>query len=218
MNGNRNGTEVIPAILTDSADEFVRLVHILERAGVTRVHLDICDGVFVPTRSIAGYTELNRLTTDLKFDVHLMVAEPEQACEPWRGTRADRFIVHVEAVRDFGMLASHAHDCHKQMGAAINPETPLEELERIASMADFAQFMTVHPGAQGRSFVPGVLDRIRTFAANHPGMVIMADGGITPETAPQCVAAGASGLAVGSYIVTDPDPAAALQRLRAVLG
>jgi ribulose-phosphate 3-epimerase len=75
--------------------------------------------------------------------------------------------------------------------------------------------MTVHPGAQGRTFVPEVADRIRTFAANHAGMTIMVDGGITPETAPACVAAGANVLVSGSYIVRDPDPATALVRLHA---
>lgn len=212
----KNGISIIPAILTDDPEEFLRLVHVFERAGVRRVHLDICDGEFVPTRTIQGYPELARLEeTNLKFDVHLMVKDPMQACEPWRGTRAGRFIVHVETVRDFTLLAEHAHSCHKEMGAAINPETPLEKLEAAAADADFVQFMTVHPGAQGRVFVPEVTDRIRTFAANHPGMAIMVDGGITPATAPGCVAAGASALVSGSYVVRDPDPAAALMRLHA---
>jgi len=212
----KNGVSVIPAILTEDPEEFVRLVHIFERAGVHRVHLDICDGEFVPARTILGYPELARLEqTNLKFDVHLMVKNPERACEPWRGTRAGRFIVHVEEVKDFAALAEHAHSCHKEMGAAINPETPLGKLEAVAADADFAQFMTVHPGAQGREFVPAVLDRVRTFAANHPGMMLMADGGITPETAPGCVAAGISALVSGSYVVRNPDPAAALMQLHA---
>lgn len=212
----QNGITIVPAILTDDPEEFLRLVHIFERAGVRRVHLDICDGEFAPARTILGYPELNRLEeTNLKFDVHLMVREPEKACEPWRGTRAGRFIVHVEAAKDFRALAEHAHSCHKEMGAAINPETPLEKLEAVAADADFAQFMTVHPGAQGRTFVPEAAERIRTFAANHPGMTVMVDGGITPATAPQCVAAGASVLVSGSYVVRDSDPAAALLRLHA---
>ena len=209
-----NGTQIIPAILTDSTEEFVRLVHIFERAGVKRVHLDICDGVFVPTRTISGHEEIRRLDTPIEFDVHLMVAEPERACEPWRGTRASRMIVHVETVSDMETLVGHAHGCQKQMGAAINPDTPMAKLEAVAGLTDFVQFMTVYPGAQGRSFVGEVLERIRLFRANHPHMTIMADGGITTATAPECAAAGADALVCGSSIVRDPDPAAALKRLQ----
>ncbi len=205
--------EIVPAILTSDSEELVRLVHGFERAGVRRVHLDICDGGFVPTRTIVGYEEIRRLDSPIEFDVHLMVADPDAACEPWRATRASRVIVHVEAVKDFNAMVSHAHDCKKQLGAAINPETPLERLESVAGMADFVQFMTVHPGAQNRKPVPEVLDRIRLFHANHPHMTIAVDGGITPETAPMCAAAGATVLVSGSYVVKSADPAAALKDL-----
>ena len=206
--------EIVPAILTDSEAEFVRLARVLRDAGVRRIHLDICDGVFVPTKTIAGHEELSRLgMTDVEFDVHLMVADPEHDCEAWRATNARRMIVHVEAVKDFAALAGHSHTCHKELGAAINPETPLERLEEVSSSADFAQFMTVHPGAQGRSFVPAVPDRIRLFHANHPHMTLMVDGGITPDTAPLCAAAGATVLVSGSYIVKSAGPAASIKSL-----
>jgi ribulose-phosphate 3-epimerase len=210
--------DIIPAILTDDPEELVRLLHVFERAGVKRVHLDICDGVFVPFRTITGHEEIRRLNTPIEFDVHFMVTDPENACEPWRGTRADRMIVHVETARDMGMLVEHAHACQKQLGAAINPETPTEQLEAVARLVDFAQFMTVQPGAQGRPFVPEVLERIRLFRANHSKMTIMVDGGITTATAPQCVAAGADVLVCGSTIVRDLDPVAALRRLQESVG
>lgn len=206
--------EIVPAILTDREDEFVRLVTAFRAAGVRRVHLDIADGVFVPMRTIEGHEELKRLgMPDMQFDVHLMVADPDNACEPWRGTPASRVIVHVETVKDFPTLAAHAHDCHKELGAALNPDTPLERLDAVAHTVDFAQFMTVHPGAQGRPFVPEMPDRIRLFSANHPHMTIMVDGGITPDTAPLCAAAGATVLVAGSYVVTSPDIAGALKEL-----
>lgn len=206
--------EIVPAILTDREEEFVRLVHALHDAGVRRIHLDIADGIFVPTTTIGGYEELRRLNMpDMAFDVHLMVADAEHQCESWRGTSASRMIVHVEAVKDFATLAEHAHGCHKELGAAINPETPLDQLEAVAHDADFAHFMTVHPGAQGRTFVPEMPDRIRLFHANHPHMTLMVDGGITPATAPLCAAAGANVLVSGSYIVGAPDMPAALKEL-----
>jgi len=205
--------EIVPAILTHDPEEFVRLVHIFERAGVRRVHLDIADGVFVPIRTITGHEEIRRLETPVEFDVHLMVADPVAACEPWRGTRARRMIVHVETTEDFSTLAEHAHGCQKELGAAINPETPLEKLDAVNGTADFVQFMTVHPGEQGRAFLPEVPERIRLYHANHPHQTVMVDGGITPDTAPLCAAAGAGVLVSGSYVVRSPDPAAALKAL-----
>ncbi len=179
--------EIIPAILTDSEEELVRLVHLLERAGVTRVHLDICDGQFVPTRTINGYDELRRLASSLKWDVHLMVQHPNEEVSHWQGIAIDRFIVHVET----GQLPPDAW-------AAVNPET---SLEHIPTNAPGVTFMTVHPGQQGQPFLPDVLEKMRAFHVAHPGVPLMADGGMTPTTASQCVAAGASILVSGSYLL-----------------
>jgi ribulose-phosphate 3-epimerase len=210
--------QFIPAILTDSADELVRLVHILERAGVERAHLDICDGIFVPTRTISGYDELRRICATLKWDVHLMIKDPEHFVDHWHSVQcADRFIVHVEATRMMDELIEHCHGHAHELWAAINPTTPLEQLTGQKTLPDGALFMTVEPGAQGRAFVPEVLSRIRAFHEHSPAMPIMVDGGITPATAHHCAAAGANVLVSGSYIIKSPDPVRALRELEASL-
>lgn len=207
--------DIVPAILTDSEPELVRLMRELEAAGVTRVHLDICDGVFVPTKTILGYEELGRLKTNIAFDVHLMVQNPMEHCEHWRAApHADRFLIHTEVAPDFSEIADKVHACQKQLGAVINPETPLSELERAAEFSDAVQFMTVHPGRQGSPFLPEVLERVRLFTTNHPGTPIIIDGGVTPETAPACVAAGATVLVSGSYVVGSGVVGEALAHIR----
>ncbi len=207
--------EIIPAILTDSPEQLVRLVHVFERLGFGRIQLDICDGVFVPTRTIVGYEELSRLACVAKFDVHLMVQEPEQACGHWCTVAcADRFFLHVETVKDFATLCEHAMACGKKLVAAINPGTPIEKLEAVVPYVDTVQFLTIQPGAQGSAFVPDVLENIKTFHAAHPDIIIAVDGGINPDTAPQCIAAGASVLVVGSYLARSLDPAVALRELQ----
>lgn len=208
-------TDIIPAILTNNEEELVRLAHIFERAGVARVQLDVCDGAFVPTRTIEGHEELKRLVSNLKFDVHLMIEHPEQACAPWCAVpNADRFFIHVETTTMFGELCGHAQGCGKMLGAAINPDTPMEKLEAAATHTNLFQFLTVHPGAQGRTFVPQVLERIKAFRAAHPDAVILVDGGVTPDTAKQCVDAGADALVVGSYLTQSLDVLNALKELR----
>lgn len=211
-------TEIIPAIMTESGEEFVRLVHIFERAGVTRIHLDVADGIFVPRRTIVGHEELRRMNTNIIFDVHLMVATPAAQCSLWCDIPlASRFLVHVETTKDFSMIREHANANGKELGASINPETPLHRLEEVAGSVDLVQFMTVHPGAQGRAFVPDVLDRVTEFHAAHPELPVMVDGGITPATAASCVHAGATHLVSGSYVVRAFDPARALRELASVV-
>lgn len=208
--------EIVPAILTNSPEELVRLVHLLERAGVTRAHLDVCDGEFVPTNTIAGYEEIFRLDTKLKFDVHLMVRHPEKYVDHWwRSPRADRFIYHVESTDMFSTLAEHSHGHAQTVFAAINPDTPLEKLEAVQDDCDGVQFMTVHPGLQGQPFLSDVLPKIGRYRKAHPDTPIMVDGGITAETAPQCTAAGASILVSGSYLLMNGGVEKALEKLRA---
>lgn len=209
--------EIIPAILTDNPEELVRLAHIFERAGVTRVHLDICDGKFVPTRTITGHEELHRFTSSLRWDVHLMVQEPDKRVDQWHQCDCvDRFIVHVEATHDMAMLAEHAHGHGQELWAAINPDTSLEKLHEAQGI-DGICVMGVTPGAQGQPFQALTVDRIRQLSTDNGKLPLMVDGGITLITAPQCVAAGASLLVSGSFIVKSPDPAKAIAELQNVI-
>lgn len=207
--------EVVPAVLPKTEAELHGAMERLTAAGVRRVHLDICDGSFVPTRSIAGVQELLAHDWGVTWDVHLMVRTPEDVLPSWWDVAsAQRLIVHVEATERIGDLAAHAHGHDRHLGAAINPETDLDRLEEAVGHVDLAMFMTVFPGAQGRTFVPEVLARIRTFHGDHPTVPIAVDGGITPETAPRCVAAGASTLVSGSYILGGSDITGAMQEIQ----
>jgi ribulose-phosphate 3-epimerase len=208
--------EIIPAILTESGEELLRLVHMFERAGIRRAHLDICDGFFVPSRTISGHDELRRISTNLIFDVHLMVRNPDVQFERWCDiASADRFLMHIETVPQIEATAGRVHACGKHLGVVVNPESKDEGVEAAIPHADCVQFMTVHPGQQGRSFVPEALERVRAFHGRHPHVPILVDGGVTPVTAPACVEAGASMLVSGSYIVRAADVSVAMRQLEA---
>lgn len=208
--------EIIPAILTESGEELLRLVHMFERAGIRRVHLDICDGFFVPSRTVSGYDELRRISTSLIFDVHLMVRNPDVQFEFWHKiASANRFLMHIETLPNVQATATRVHEHGKQFGVVVNPESKDERIEVAAPHADYVQFMTVHPGHQGRPFVPEVLERVHAFHGRHPDVPLFVDGGITPITAPACVAAGASILVSGSYVVRAADVGLAVRQLEA---
>ena len=205
--------EIIPAILTDSSLKFKDLVLRIEPYS-RRIHLDIADGVFVPNKTITGYDEIKYTESASKFDVHLMVQKPQDHLKEWFYTHADRFIIHVESQGDLSALIGELHGNKRKVGLALNPETPVEKIEKHLKDVDFVQFMTVHPGFQGGEFVKEVVDKIAVFHNKYPDIIIMADGGITPETAPGLIKAGVSVLVSGSYIIKSQNVEEAIAQLR----
>ena len=176
--------------------------------------LDISDGSFTPTITVKGFEELIRFPTDKKWDIHFMIRQPEQVMHDWYKTSADRFIFHVEVNHMLRGLVEEAHLNGKQAGVAINPETQIEALEEVLEFADFVQFMTVHPGAQGNPFLPDIVDKMSMFHEQHPEVHIIADGGITPDTGPRAAVSGAGTLVVGSYIFKSPSVKEAFDNLQ----
>lgn len=205
--------EIIPAILTDSSIKFKELVRKLEPY-TSRIHIDIADGEFVPNKTVTGYNELREIEAAVKFDIHLMVEKPEKYLKEWLHTRADRFIIHAELKSDLRSLIGELHKNGRKVGLAFNPETDLGKFAELISKVDFVQFMTVHPGFQGRQFVNEVVDKIRTFHKENPDIIIMSDGSTTPVTAPQLVEAGVSVLVSGSYIIKNQSFEKAIQQLK----
>ena len=205
--------EIIPAILTDSSLKLKELVRKIEPYA-QRVHIDIADGEFVPNKTVNGYDDIMQIETSLKFDVHLMVKLPELPMKEWLLTHADRVIFHIEAVADFEKMIGNLHTSGKKAGVAINPETSITDLEPLLMQIDFVQFMTVHPGFQGGKFALEVVDKIASFHAKYPDIMIMADGGITPETVPALVGAGVSELVSGSYIIRSENFEEAINKLK----
>lgn len=207
--------EIIPAILATTPEEFQETYKLLRAAGARRIHLDIADGKFVPNATISGYRELMELDDGVAWDIHLMVEDPERYVDHWWGVKgADRFFVHVEATDMFDELARHAVTHRAKVCPAINPNTGLDRLEKLCCTFDTALFMTVQPGFQGGAFLSDVLVRVGEFHTKHPDITLAVDGGVNPETAPSCAAAGATVLVSGSFVIKHADPARALQELR----
>lgn len=206
--------EVIPAILTDSSAKFKELVHKIEPYA-DRIHIDIADGEFVPNKTVTGYEEVKDIEAPVKFDVHLMVVKPQDMIKEWLYSYADRFIIQAESDVDLGEILKNIREHGRKAGIVLNPETKPETVEKYLKEIDFIQFMTVHPGFQGAQFVTEVVDKIAEFHKKYPDIIIMADGGITPETAPALVKAGATELVAGSYIVKSENFEEAIKSLEA---
>lgn len=210
--------KITPAIIANSPEEFERMVKAVE-GHVERVHLDIMDGIFVPNKTITGYRELANIRTDLKFDVHLMVNNPEDQMYFWYQTKADRFLIHAESQTDLRALMEQIRANNKVVGLVLNPKTPVEVISEFVDDVDVVQFMTVEPGQYGADFDEEVVSKIANFHAKYPSVPIAVDGGIHPENhnIAGLKAAGASIFVLGSHIFSEGlDVGKAIEELRKI--
>jgi ribulose-phosphate 3-epimerase len=205
------GVRVAPSIL--SAD-FARLreqVGEVLQAGARVIHVDVMDGHFVPPITI-GPLVVAALREQVEavggmLDVHLMIERPERQVGEFLSAGAHSITFHVEATPHAAYTADLIRGGGAKVGVAINPGTPPAALRELAQQLDMALCMTVNPGWGGQSFIEASIDkigRLRTLIGETSALEI--DGGIDPETAPRCLAVGASVFVAGSAIFGAPDP------------
>ncbi|MST35237.1 ribulose-phosphate 3-epimerase, partial [Acidimicrobiaceae bacterium USS-CC1] len=159
------------------------------------LHVDVMDGHFVPNLTIGPpVVKAIRRHTDLYLDCHLMMTDPGDYLEAFRGAGADSCTVHVEVGRTAELLGA-TRELGLGVGLALNPDTPFEAVEPWLDRIDLLLVMTVHPGFGGQSFMEGVVPKIESAgrAVRDRGLdvVIEVDGGVDARTAGRVAAAGA---------------------------
>ena len=176
-----------------------------EDAKADGLQIDVSDGQFAPNITFGpDLVRALRKVVKLKLDAHLMISEPEHLLTRFANAGADRIIIHEEACANFYRVLQSIKALKVEAGVALNPETPLETIEKVLNLVDVVQVMTVTPGFGGQRFITSQLDkvkRLRQLLAEHDLKVpIAVDGGIHVDTAPLAVAAGATVLVAGSSI------------------
>ena len=207
--------KVFPAI---NCPDFASVRAQVERAAgfALWVHIDVTDGKFTSHRTwdnVDEFGSLRKEFSDLKFELHLMVQDPEIQADRWLRAGADRIIVHLEAMTDSVYILEK---CKKYGGEAILAIRPDTEAERLlAHKDDFRcfQVLAVAPGLSGQKFEEACLQKIRFLKMHMPEAMIEVDGGVNAETAPRIKEAGADMAVAASFIFDSGDPEAAYRAL-----
>lgn len=200
-------SQLAPSILAADFNHLGKQIQQLEQNQIKLLHIDVMDGVFVPSISF-GMPLITSIRKEsrLFFDVHLMVQEPSRYIKEFVEAGADLLTVHVEACK--GVTVSETLKKIKEhnikCGVSLNPETSIEKVLPYLDLADLVLVMSVHPGFGGQKFIPETLGKVRTLAALREdkgyGYQIEIDGGVHQGNLHTIVSAGVDIIVAGTAV------------------
>ena len=200
-----NGVSIAPSILAADFGCLGAEIRDVEAAGADVIHVDVMDGHFVPNLSLGPpVVAAVRSASALPYDVHLMLTDPGRYVDAFAAAGADHITIHIESDSDIAATLAriHSHGC--SAGLSLRPATPASALFRYLDQVELILVMSVEPGFGGQAFMAAMLPKMRQIRDRVERLAhaihLEVDGGITADTAPLAIAAGANLLVAGSSV------------------
>lgn len=202
--------KISPSILSADLANLKEEVLKLEKGGADYIHLDVMDGIFVPNITFgAPLIKKLRPITQIPFDVHLMIDRPERYIKDFVEAGADLITIHAESTLHLHRTIEEVKSYGVRVGVALNPATPLGNIEYVLDYIDLVLIMTVNPGFGGQKFITSMKDKIKRMRKiideRNLNILIQADGGIKLDNAKEIIDCGLDIIVVGSDIFKSND-------------
>lgn len=197
--------EIAPSILSADFANLGDNIKVVEKAGIKYLHIDVMDGKFVPSISF-GMPVIRsiRKTTEMIFDVHLMIEEPERYIAEFAECGADIITVHAEACLHLDRVITQIKECGCKAAVALNPATPLQTIEYVLDKLDMVLIMSVNPGFGGQKYIPYATEKIKTLKSmiteRNLTTLIEVDGGVNASNVQEIADAGVDIAVMGSAV------------------
>lgn len=211
--------KIAPSLLSADFSRLREEIEDIKKAGAEMLHLDVMDGVFVPNISFGiPVIKSIRACSDIIFDTHLMIVEPEKYIDKFIDAGADLITFHIEATDEPSLCLDMIKKRGKMAAISIKPATPPEAIYPYLDRCDVILVMTVEPGFGGQSLIQECVDKVVKIKAEieKQGYLtkIQVDGGVNSDNAKMLAESGADILVAGSAVFGKADRRAAIDSLR----
>ena len=202
--------ELSPSLLSADFTDLKSEIEVLDKNGVKYLHLDVMDGMFVPNISFGPMIiKQLRPLTNMVFDVHLMIEDPDRYVQNFKDAGADILTVHYEACKHLHRTISYIKSLGMKAGVSLNPATNIDVLDYVLEDLDLVLIMSVNPGFGGQSFIPSAIDKIKNLKAKirerNLNVIVEVDGGVKTTNVKDVIEAGADLIVSGSDVFADKE-------------
>ena len=202
--------ELSPSLLSADFTNLKSEMEVLDKNGVKYLHLDVMDGMFVPNISFGPMIiKQLRPLTNMIFDVHLMIEDPDRYVQNFKDAGADILTVHYEACKHLHRTVSYIKSLGMKAGVSLNPATNIDVLDYVLEDLDLVLIMSVNPGFGGQSFIPSAIDKIKNLKEKiikrNLNVIVEVDGGVKTTNVKDVIEAGADLIVSGSDVFADKE-------------